>query len=106
MTAITTATMTLTDLDKKPGRPAGQKRQALSQWVSAHHQFTMGQLVRGLGWTVRDANDTIRRAIDRKELTVADKVPQPGCKRKVALYASTDPMGGQALGAAMASWAR
>lgn len=101
-----TATLTMTALDKKPGRPAGQKRQALSQWVTAHERFTMGQLVRGLGWTVRDANDTIRRAIDRKELTVADKVPQPGCKRKVALYARPDLMVGQALGAAMASWAR
>lgn len=92
--------------NKKPGRPTGQKRQALSQWVSTHQRFTMGQLVRGLGWSVRDANDTIRRAIDRQELTVADKVPQPGCKRKVALYAQPCTVGGQALGAAMASWAR
>lgn len=98
--------MTPTICDKKPGRPAGEKRQALSQWVSVHSQFTMGQLVRGMGWTLRDANDTIRRAIDRKELTVADKVPQPGCKRKVALYARPDGHGGQALGAAMAAWAR
>lgn len=106
MTATTTATMTLTDLDKKPGRPAGQKRQALSQWVSTHHQFTMGQLVRGLGWTICDADNAIRRAIARKELAVADKVPQPGCKRKVALYARPDLLSGQALGATMASWAR
>ena len=101
-----TTTMTMTALDKKPGRPAGQKRQALSQWVTAHEHFTMGQLVRGLGWTMKEADNAICRAIARKELTVADKVPQPGCKRKVALYARPDPMGGQALGAAMASWAR
>ena len=101
-----TATMTMAAHDKKPGRPAGQKRQALSQWASTNHQFTMGQLVRSLGWTVRDANDTIRRAIDRKELTVTDKVPQPGCKRKVALYARPDANDGQELGAAMANWAR
>ena len=101
-----TATLTMTALDKKPGRPAGQKRQALSQWVSTNHQFTMGQLVRGLGWSICDADNAIRRAIARKELTVADKVPQPGCKRKVALYARPDLMGGQALGAAMAGWAR
>ena len=93
-------------VDKKPGRPAGQKRQALSQWVSTHQRFTMGQLVRGLGWTMKEADNAIFRAIARKELTVADKVPQPGCKRKVALYARPDLMGGQALGAAMAGWAR
>lgn len=98
--------MTATLCDKKPGRPAGEKRQALSQWVSTHHQFTMGQLVRGMGWTIKEADNAICRAIARKELIVADKVPQPGCKRKVALYARPDGHGGQALGAAMAAWAR
>lgn len=92
--------------DKKPGRPAGEKRRALSQWVSAHNQFTMGQLVRGLGWSVRDADNAIRRAIRRNELTVADKVPQPGCKRKVALYARADLLGAQTLSTAMAAWSR
>ena len=101
-----TATMNMTALEKKPGRPAGDKRQALSQWVSTNHLFTMGQLVRSLGWSLRDANDTIRRAIQRQELTVKDKVPQPGCKRKVALYARPDSVNKQALGAAMASWVR
>jgi hypothetical protein len=98
--------MPITTCDKKPGRPAGHKRQALSQWVSAHGRFTMGQLVRGLGWSMRDADNAIRRALARNELTVADKVPQPGCKRKVALYAPADLMGAQALNAAMASWTR
>lgn len=99
-------TMTISALDKKPGRPAGQKRQALSQWVSAHHQFTMGQLVRGLGWSMCDANNVIRRAMAAKQIKVVDKIEQPGCKRKVALYARPDWVSGQALGAAMASWAR
>jgi hypothetical protein len=91
---------------KKPGRPAGDKRQALSQWVTAHGRFTMGQLMRGLGWTMRDANDTIRRALDRNDLKVIDKVEQPGCKRKVALYAPASLLGSETLNAAMASWAR
>ena len=92
--------------EKKPGRPAGQKRQALSQWVSSHTHFTMGQLVRGLGWTMLDADNAIRRAIRRNELAVVDKVPQPGCKRKVALYARADLLGPQALSMAMSTWAR
>jgi hypothetical protein len=95
---------TAIDLDKKPGRPAGHKRQILGQWLRSHHQFTMGQLARGLGWSVRDANDTIRRAIARQELTVAAKVPQPGCKRKVALYARPCADAGPSLHAVMAVW--
>ncbi len=101
-----TATMTMTALDKKPGRPAGQKRQALSQWVTAHERFTMGQLVRGLGWTMRDANNVIRRAMAAKQLKVVDKIEQPGCKRKVALYAPADLVGSETLNAAMDSWSR
>lgn len=92
--------------DKKPGRPVGQKRQALSKWVSQHNRFTMRQLVCGLGWTMRDADNTIRLAISRKELKVADMVAQPGCKRKVALYAPTDMLGAQTLSTAMATWSR
>lgn len=91
---------------KKPGRPAGQKRQALSQWVSTNHQFTMGQLVRGLGWTMKEADNVIRRAMAAKQLKVVDKIDQPGCKRKVALYAPADLVGSKTLNAAMASWAR
>jgi hypothetical protein len=101
-----TCTMTMPTLDKKPGRPAGDKRQALSQWVSSHHQFTMGQLVRGLGWTMRDANNIIRRAMAAQQLKVVDKIEQPGCKRKVALYAPAALVGSETLNAAMASWAR
>jgi hypothetical protein len=66
----------------------------------------MGQLVRGLGWTMRDANNTIRRAIAARQLKVIDKVEQPGCKRKVALYAPAGLMASNPLNAAMASWAR
>ncbi len=91
---------------KKPGRPAGDKRQALSQWVTAHGRFTMGQLLRGMGWTMKDADNTIRLALQRNELKVVDKVEQPGCKRKVALYAPADLLGSETLNAAMASWAR
>ena len=98
--------MTMMLIDKKPGRPAGQKRKALSQWVRTNHQFTMGQLVRGLGWTMKEADNAICRAIARKELTVVGKLPQPGCKRKVALYAPADLMGCKSLSAAMASWSR
>jgi len=91
---------------KKPGRPAGDKRQALSQWVTAHSHFTMGQLVRHMGWTMRDANNVIRRAMAAQQIKVVDKVAQPGCKRKVALYAPADLLGAETLSAAMASWAR
>ncbi len=98
--------MTMMLIDKKPGRPAGQKRQALSQWVTVHGRFTMGQLLRGTGWTMRDANNVIRRAMAAQQLQVVDKVEQPGCKRKVALYAPADLMGCKSLSAAMASWSR
>lgn len=91
---------------KKPGRPAGEKRQALSQWVTTHAHFTMGQVARELGWTIGDADNNLRRALARKELKVVDKVPQPGCKRKVALYAPADLLASETLNAAMASWAR
>ncbi len=91
---------------KKPGRPAGDKRQALSQWVSTHMHFTMGQVARELGWSISDADNNLRRALARKELKVVDKVTQPGCKRKVALYAPADLLGADTLNAAMASWAR
>jgi hypothetical protein len=91
---------------KKPGRPAGDKRQALSKWVTAHTRFTMGQLVRGLGWTMRDADNVIRRAVAARQIKVIDKVAQPGCKRKVALYAPADLVGSETLSAVMAGWAR
>ncbi len=91
---------------KKPGRPAGDKRQALFQWVTAHGRFTMGQLLRGTGWTMKEADNTIQRALAAKQIKVVDKVEQPGCKRKVALYAPACLMGSETLNAAMASWAR
>lgn len=91
---------------KKPGRPVGDKRQALSKWVTAHERFTMGQLLQGTGWTMRDADNTIRLALARNELKVVDKVTRPGCKRKVALYAPVDLHGSVTLIAAMAGWAR
>ncbi|MGV0960126.1 MAG: hypothetical protein ACOYB1_09845 [Limnohabitans sp.] len=92
--------------NKKPGRPAGDKRQALSQWVSTHGHFTMGQVARGLGWSICDADNVLRRALARRELEIIDKVLQPGCKRKVALYARADLLGAQTLNAAMNGWAR
>jgi hypothetical protein len=88
------------------GRPAGHKRQALSQWVRARGRFTMGDMVRAMGWSVRDANNTIQRAMAARQLTVVDRVEQPGCKRPVALYAPADPRGPEPLHTAMASWAR
>jgi hypothetical protein len=90
----------------RPGRPAGTKRQALSQWVVAHTHFTMGQVARAMGWSIGDADNVLQRALRRKELQVVDKIPQPGCKRKVALYARADLLGAQTLGTALASWAR
>jgi hypothetical protein len=98
--------MTLTTETKKVGRPSGTKRQALSQWVSVHSRFTMGQLVRGLGWTMRDANDTIRRAVQRNELKVETRVPQQGCKRPVSVYAKPDASPAFELGSVMAGWVR
>jgi hypothetical protein len=98
--------MTLTTEAKKVGRPSGTKRQALSQWVSMHSRFTMGQVVRGLGWTMRDANNTIRRAVERNELRVETFVPQQGCKRPVALYAKLDTQSAFELGSVMAGWVR
>ncbi len=93
---------------KKPaGRPVGGKRQLLSQWSTSHTRFTMGQVVRELGWTMRDANDTIRRAIDRNELTVKELVAQPGCKRRVAVYARPESMQpAQDLGKTFAAWVK
>lgn len=91
---------------QKPGRPVGEKRQALSHWVLAHEKFTMGQLVKDLGWSVKEANDHIRLARLRAELVVIDKVPQPGCKRKVALYGHATVIGSHALQAAMSAWTR
>jgi hypothetical protein len=66
----------------------------------------MGQLVRGLGWTMRDADNVIRRAVAARQIKVIDKVAQPGCKRKVALYAPADLVGSETLSAVMAGWAR
>ncbi len=98
--------MTLVAEIKKVGRPSGTKRQALSQWVSVHGRFTMGQLVRGLGWTMRDADNTIRRAVGRNELRVEARVPQQGCKRPVAVYAKPDVNTSLELGSVMAAWLR
>ncbi len=66
----------------------------------------MGQLVRGLGWTMKEADNTIQRALAAKQIKVVDKVDQPGCKRKVALYAPADLVGSETLSAVMAGWAR
>jgi hypothetical protein len=91
---------------KKPGRPVGDKRQALAQWVNAQGRFTMRQLVRGLGWSMRDADNHLRLALRRQELQVIGKVAQPGCKRKVALYAPAQVhvLGANALKLAIARW--
>lgn len=98
--------MTLITEAKKVGRPSGIKRQALSQWVSVHSRFTMGQLVRGLGWTMKDADNTISRAVNRGELTFVGRIPQQGCKRPVALYAKPDAHPAFELGSVMAGWVR
>lgn len=98
--------MTLITEAKKVGRPSGTKRQALSQWVSVHSRFTMGQLVRGLGWTMRDADNTIRLALSRNELTFVGRIPQQGCKRPVAVYAKPDAHPAFELGSVMAGWVR
>ncbi len=99
---MTTATAMIEE--KKAGRPAGEKRQALSQWVSVRGRFTMGQLVRELNWSMRDANNTIRRAVERQELLVADHVPQHGCKRRVAVYTRAESNPSHSLSAAVANW--
>jgi len=91
---------------KQRGRPAGAKRAALSAWASGNGQFTMGQLARGLNWSLRDANDTIRRAIEREELKRAGSMPQPGCKRPVAVYARVDSRPAQTLGNVLNAWVR
>ena len=91
---------------KKPGRPAGDKRQALSLFVAAHPSFTMGQLLRGLGWSMRDADNHLRLALRRGQLQVVDRVAQPGCKRRVAVYAPAHALGCQPLTDTISSWAR
>jgi hypothetical protein len=92
-------------VDKKPGRPAGAKREALVHWKACNAGFTMRQAVREFGWTMRDANDTIRRAIERRELALVDRIPQPGCKRPVAVYARPQAQPAQALSNVMQRWA-
>ncbi len=88
------------------GRPAGAKREALSTWVDGQGRFTMGQAVRSLNWTMRDANDTIRRAIERGELTRTGSMHQPGCKRPVAVYARKDAEPVQQLVSVIKAWVR
>ena len=85
------------------GRPAGVKRQAFTQWACNHGQFTMGQLIRDLGWSTRDANNLIRRALARDQLRLVGRVSRPGCKRPVALYAPV-ATGAHTLAGALSGW--
>ncbi len=94
-----------TTITSKVGRPAGGKRLALSQWINSHGAFTMGQIARGMGWTLKDADNVIRRAINRKEIKVVRLANQHGCKRPVAVYARPNDET-QDLSAVLSGWVR
>lgn len=90
---------------KKRGRPCGDKRHVLCDMVKQHGRITMGQVVRSLGWSMRDADNTIRLALSRADIVCVGRVPQPGCKRPVAVYAvPSQPV--QLLGSVVAGWVR
>lgn len=97
--------LAMSNLDKKPGRPAGAKREALVHWMACNSRFTMRQLVGDMGWTMCDADNAIRRALRRNELALVDRIPQPGCKRPVAVYARADAQPAHTLGNVMSRWA-
>ena len=91
---------------KKPGRPVGDKREALEAWLQDHPQFTMGQLVRCLGWSMREANNTIHLAIDRGDLRVVDRVVVQCGKRPVAVYSVPGRRPVDLLASALSTWAQ
>ena len=69
------------------GRPRGDKRAALSGWMSGRTEFTMRDAVHSLGWPMTAANKTIHRAMASGEVRVIGSARVPGAKRPVALYA-------------------
>jgi len=68
------------------GRPVGNKRVQLSQWVSGNGEFTMGQLARSMNWKLTDANNNICRAVKAGEVLCVGERSVPGAKRPVAVY--------------------
>lgn len=78
--------------ERRRGRPAGHRRQTLTDWVSGQGRFTMGQLARAHNWTLQEANKTIGGALGTGEIRRAIKdgkpvvVRVPGAKRPVAVY--------------------
>ena len=69
------------------GRPRGDKRAALSGWMSGRTEFTMRDAVHSLGWPMREVNLNLHRARASGEVCVTGSVRVPGAKRPVALYA-------------------
>lgn len=68
-------------------RPRGARREALSGWVTAHGQFTLGTLARTMCWPMSVADSTVRRAMHAGEIEKAGTVRQGNAKRPVAVYA-------------------
>jgi hypothetical protein len=87
-------------------RPRGHKRQALANFATSGGQFTMGQLARTLNWSVREANDTLCRALASGEVRKAGTVKTAEAKRPVVLYEPTGRSEPMPLCGVMRLWAR
>ena len=100
---------TTTTERRSRGRPLGSKQQALSSWVSGGGRFTLGQVARAHGWSIRQASDTVARAESRGLVQRVGQTHQPGCKRPVVQFAparQSEPAPAQLLGQALQGWTR
>lgn len=91
---------------KVSGQKTGGKRLALQSWLEQNPQFTMAQLVQGLSWSLREADNAIQSAKARGELKVIDRVVVPGSRRPVAIYGCVKQFSFAALSGALAGWTK
>lgn len=91
------------------GRPQGQRRADLRNWVNGYGRFTLGELVRATAWPVNAASMAVCRALNSGDLQRVGTQRVAHAKRPVAVYEpvrshAPEPQGAALLAQALRGW--